>query len=82
MRYHETGMPVPCFPELRFSRSGIFISFIAIEFADGMAYSETIEFQNDSEKVKVKYPEIGWFVVKEGGCTKARLLKHCCLVHD
>ena len=25
MRYQETGMPVPCFPELRFYRSGIFI---------------------------------------------------------
>lgn len=51
------------------------VSFIAIEFADGMAYSETIEFQNDSEKIKVKHPETGWFVAKEGGCTKARLVR-------
>ena len=58
------------------------VSFIAIEFADGMAYSETIEFQNDSEKVKVNHPETGWFVIKEGGCTKARLLEYCCLEHD
>lgn len=51
------------------------VSFIAIEFSDEMAYSEAIEFQNNFKKVKANHPETGWFVVKEGGCTKARLLE-------